>query len=114
VTEIYDCSRAPEWLRRAVKGGARWIDSMTATLGKLDALTAESREPRVAPNGRRDCGRDTGVASGWAVAKFLLFRLENLTRECFLVMLGNMASYLGTRRRHVDFLTVISSGCRTR
>jgi len=29
-------------------------------------------------------------------------------------MLGNMASYLGTRRRHVDFLTVISSGCRTR
>ncbi|HLM88547.1 MAG TPA: hypothetical protein VK284_05880 [Streptosporangiaceae bacterium] len=42
MTEIYDCSRAPEWLRRAVKGGARWIDSMTATLGKLDALTAES------------------------------------------------------------------------
>jgi hypothetical protein len=25
-----------------------------------------------------------------------------------------MANYLGTRRRHVDFLTVISSGCRTR
>jgi len=25
-----------------------------------------------------------------------------------------MASYLGTRRRHVDFLTVTSSGCRTR
>jgi hypothetical protein len=23
-----------------------------------------------------------------------------------------MASYIGTRRRHVDFLTVISSGCR--
>ena len=29
-------------------------------------------------------------------------------------MLGNMASYRGTRRRHVDYLTVISSGCRTR
>jgi hypothetical protein len=29
-------------------------------------------------------------------------------------MLGDMVSYLGTRRRHVDFLTVISSGCRTR
>jgi len=39
VTEIYDCSRAPEWLRRAVKGGARWIDSMTATLEKLDVLS---------------------------------------------------------------------------
>ena len=26
----------------------------------------------------------------------------------------DMANYLGTRRRHVDFLTVISSGCRAR
>jgi hypothetical protein len=25
-----------------------------------------------------------------------------------------MVSYLGTRRRHVDFLTVISSACGTR
>jgi hypothetical protein len=25
-----------------------------------------------------------------------------------------MASYFGTRRRHVDFLTVVSSGCRAR
>jgi len=25
-----------------------------------------------------------------------------------------MASYFGTRRRYVDFLTVISSGCRAR
>jgi len=29
-------------------------------------------------------------------------------------MLVNIANYLGTRRRHIDFLTVISSGCRTR
>jgi len=26
----------------------------------------------------------------------------------------DMASYLGTRRRYVDFLMVISSGCRVR
>ena len=26
----------------------------------------------------------------------------------------DMASYLGTRRRYVDFLTVISSGCLAR
>jgi uncharacterized protein YndB with AHSA1/START domain len=38
VTETYDCSRAPEWLRNAVKGGTRWIGSMTATLQKLDAF----------------------------------------------------------------------------
>jgi hypothetical protein len=38
VTETCDCSRAPQWLRNAVKGGARWIGSMTATLENLDAL----------------------------------------------------------------------------
>lgn len=39
VTETYDCARAPEWLRKAVKGGTRWIDSMTITLENLDALS---------------------------------------------------------------------------
>jgi hypothetical protein len=39
VTETYDCTRAPEWLRNAVKGGTRWIASMTATLERLDALS---------------------------------------------------------------------------
>ncbi len=42
VTETYDCTRAPQWLRNAVKGGARWIDSMTATLEKLDTLSRRS------------------------------------------------------------------------
>ncbi len=40
VTETYDCTRAPEWLRNAVKGGARWIDSMTVTLEKLGTLSS--------------------------------------------------------------------------
>jgi len=39
VTETYDCSRAPEWLRKAVTGGTRWVASMTATLEKLDTLS---------------------------------------------------------------------------
>jgi len=39
VTETYDCTRAPEWLRNAVKGGKRWIASMTASLEKLDELS---------------------------------------------------------------------------
>jgi len=38
VTETYDCSRAPAWLRQAVRGGDRWVASMTATLEKLAAL----------------------------------------------------------------------------
>jgi hypothetical protein len=41
VTETYDCSQAPEWLRNAVKGGTRWIASMTETLEKLEALARD-------------------------------------------------------------------------
>jgi hypothetical protein len=36
VTETYDCTQAPEWLRRAVKNGQRWVTAMTVTLDKLD------------------------------------------------------------------------------
>jgi hypothetical protein len=39
VIETYDCSRAPDWLRQATKGGALWTDAMTATLAKLDELS---------------------------------------------------------------------------
>jgi uncharacterized protein YndB with AHSA1/START domain len=35
VTETFDCSESPDWLKRAVKGGQRWIDAMTATLDRL-------------------------------------------------------------------------------
>jgi hypothetical protein len=42
VTETYDCSSSPEWLRRAVRGGDHWIDSMTVTLEKLEQLAARS------------------------------------------------------------------------
>ena len=45
VTEIYDCSRAPDWLRVAVDNGNRWIESMTTTLQKLDEQsTGRSQE----------------------------------------------------------------------
>ena len=40
VTEIYDCSAAPEWLRKAVRNGDRWVASMTTTLEKLDQQCA--------------------------------------------------------------------------
>ena len=40
VTESFDCSRSPEWLRKAVKGGERWLESMSVTLEKLDALAS--------------------------------------------------------------------------
>jgi hypothetical protein len=34
VTEIYDCSRSPEWLRE--RGASRWSSVMAETLQKLD------------------------------------------------------------------------------
>ena len=43
VTEIYDCGRAPDWLRRAVRNGDRWVGSMTTTLEKLDQQSGDAR-----------------------------------------------------------------------
>jgi uncharacterized protein YndB with AHSA1/START domain len=40
VTEIYDCSRAPEKERAGMGNGKVWIESMTETLERLDALCA--------------------------------------------------------------------------
>jgi len=42
ITETFDCSRSPEWLRRATRDGDIWVEAMTATLELLD----------------RACGRD--------------------------------------------------------
>jgi hypothetical protein len=41
VTEIYDCSDSPEWLRRAVANGNRWVESMNATLENLERRCRE-------------------------------------------------------------------------
>jgi hypothetical protein len=38
VTEIYDCSRAPEKERAGMDNGQVWAESMTKTLERLDAL----------------------------------------------------------------------------
>jgi uncharacterized protein YndB with AHSA1/START domain len=40
VTETYDCTRSPDWLRKAVKGGHRWVAPMRATLEKLEREVA--------------------------------------------------------------------------
>jgi hypothetical protein len=40
VTEIYDCSRAPELVRTIVDNGNGWIESMSKTLDRLAALCA--------------------------------------------------------------------------
>jgi hypothetical protein len=40
VTEIYDCSRAPEQERAAMDNGNVWTEAMAATLERLDALCA--------------------------------------------------------------------------
>jgi hypothetical protein len=38
VTETFDCSAAPESLRQALRNGETWIEAMTMTLARLDAL----------------------------------------------------------------------------
>jgi hypothetical protein len=51
VTEIYDCSRAPEEERADMDGGTVWIESMTRTLERLDALSS-------GPDPAQDPGQD--------------------------------------------------------
>jgi uncharacterized protein YndB with AHSA1/START domain len=43
VTEIYDCTRAPEAARASVDDGRVWIESMTKTLERLDELCTGGR-----------------------------------------------------------------------
>jgi uncharacterized protein YndB with AHSA1/START domain len=38
VTEMFDCSRSPEELRKAVRDGEEWLDAMTASLARLERL----------------------------------------------------------------------------
>ena len=40
VTEIYDCSQAPEGERAGMDNGKIWVEAMTETLERLDALCA--------------------------------------------------------------------------
>jgi len=40
VTEIYDCTQAPEDERAGMDNGKVWVDSMARTLERLDALCA--------------------------------------------------------------------------
>jgi uncharacterized protein YndB with AHSA1/START domain len=42
VTEFFDCSRSPDWLQTAVKGGERWRPGIEASLENLERLVAES------------------------------------------------------------------------
>jgi uncharacterized protein YndB with AHSA1/START domain len=42
VTEFFDCSRSPEWLQKATKGGEGWRSGIEASLENLERLVAES------------------------------------------------------------------------
>lgn len=41
VTETYDCSRAPDWMREAARGGDLWLPAMTESLAKLEVLASD-------------------------------------------------------------------------
>jgi uncharacterized protein YndB with AHSA1/START domain len=40
VTETFDCSRSPEWLREATKEGEGWLEAMTTSLENLEQLVS--------------------------------------------------------------------------
>ena len=42
VTEFFDCSRSPDWLQEAVKGGERWRAGIEVSLENLERLVVGS------------------------------------------------------------------------
>lgn len=48
VTETFDCSQSPYWLRRAVRNGENWLPSMIRTLERLDQLITTGAAIRTA------------------------------------------------------------------
>lgn len=42
VTETYDCSHSPEWLKEAINGGEAWRPGMAASLENLERLATEA------------------------------------------------------------------------
>jgi uncharacterized protein YndB with AHSA1/START domain len=42
VTEFFDCSRSPDWLKEAVNEGERWRPEIEASLENLERLVVES------------------------------------------------------------------------
>lgn len=46
LTESYDCSNAPPWLQKAVKGGARWQTAMEAPLENVYRLCLNRSDSR--------------------------------------------------------------------
>ncbi|HTX63402.1 MAG TPA: SRPBCC family protein [Acidimicrobiales bacterium] len=45
VTETFDCSESPEWLKKAVRGGQRWLTAMAASLERLEVGAGPVQEP---------------------------------------------------------------------
>ena len=45
VTETFDCTRSPQWLKEATKGGETWVQAMTTSLQKLEALATNRERP---------------------------------------------------------------------
>jgi uncharacterized protein YndB with AHSA1/START domain len=41
VTEFFDCSRSPQWLKAAVKDGERWRPDIVASLDNLERMVSE-------------------------------------------------------------------------
>lgn len=40
VTETFDCTKSPDWLKKAVRGGQRWVPTMATSLERLETLLA--------------------------------------------------------------------------
>jgi hypothetical protein len=63
VTEVYDCSAAPEHERLQMDSGAVWAEDMAASLERLDAICTRQGKPGLVPAAYQ-CPRCTTSSNG--------------------------------------------------
>ena len=126
VTEIYDCTQAPDWLRRAVKHGHRWLESMTTTLEKLDQrchdrpMLAETKALLSSLNNQRnhvlgildglteDQLRRPVLPSGWTCLGMVQHLTISDERFWFSGIVAGESAYVGTSDEEAEAVWRVS------
>jgi hypothetical protein len=126
VTEFYDCSRAPDWLRTAVKNGHRWLESMTTTLEKLDqqchGLPAQAETEALLSSLNNQRGHVLGILdgltedqlrrpvlpSGWTCLGMVQHLTISVERFWFSGIVAGESAYVGTSDEEAEAVWQVS------
>jgi len=126
VSEIYDCTRAPDWLRKAVRNGQRWTQDIATTLENLDRhcqeanIQPEARALLASLNSQRnhvlgiieglteDQLRRPVLPSGWSCLGMLQHLTISDERFWFSGIMAGEAAYVTTSEEEAEAVWRVS------